>query len=256
MSNVCHTAPFFFVHIPHGAGTYICHQAILNSEHTCGEACLCDGGDTAYFPWKSTSCTHRIENALSKNMTFVSIERGLLEGEFCPEHMFFYFRHPVDRLESLISSSVKNVTEFFVALSKNQNVYPFRHGLLARVGLRFFDNFAVRSLVAQKDIYTLPFGHINESHYHVAVSNMMKLRFVMTDQFLFQHSAKAMQRFQNPPLCWTRFNTSSFVSINHHKVLSRKLSQKERKLLANVWNVWDMKLYETAWTNDIGHLVR
>ena len=41
--------PLIMLHIPHGAGTFVCSHAIQNAERTCSTSCLCDGGDAAYF---------------------------------------------------------------------------------------------------------------------------------------------------------------------------------------------------------------
>ena len=249
------STPLILLHIPHGAGTFICSQAIENNERTCSKVCLCDGGDTAYFHVKSQSCEARLRGMVERNITFTAIERGLLEDEFCPDQTILYFRNPLDRIDSLISSATSNVSTLIPALEKRAVIPPFHRGPLSAMNMRFFDNFAVRSLVGSRRAYELPVGSINETHFEQARANMMRVGFLMTDRFLLQHKVGAVRRLHKPPLCWKAFDLSmaaaANASVNHHRPLGARLSPAERDHLARRWNRWDMQLYELAWQNDM-----
>ena len=254
MNDCGNVRPLVMLHVPHGAGTFMCMLARLNSERTCNSACLCDGGDTAYFKVEPNKCNDRLRGMVQNNITFSAIERGVLDDQFCPNQTIFYFRNPMDRIDSLISETVQNVSTLLTALQM-QTVLPiFARGLFRAVGMRFFDNFAVRSLVGSQRVYKLPVGSINETHFAIARTNMMQMAFLMTDRFLKTHKAEAEHRFHDPPLCWKNFtqlrDTPDRTSVNSHAV--HRLSSFEKNYLAQRWNHWDVKLYELAYHRDIG----
>ena len=84
----------------------MCQMALANHELLIPKHRNCNANTDAPFPgrYRPWTCS-QYENLLAGTATFAAIERGLEDGEFCPErfHYVFVARDPIDRMDSFAS---------------------------------------------------------------------------------------------------------------------------------------------------------
>jgi hypothetical protein len=158
--------PVIMMHVSHGAGTFFHYQALAHCEAGLNEApCVYQAGsmrgDMPHFAPKRRTCRERLSEMKKLSLGFAGIERGLLDGEFCPDHFHYVLlmRNPLDRMVSLASTpihaNVANASAIITALEQRELSVPsyrdyFKRSHSAKVGfgMAWFDNAYTRHLAA------------------------------------------------------------------------------------------------------------
>jgi len=91
------------LHLSHGAGTFFCQLAKRQGERTrpTGDCNL--RGFKPFWEPPRTNCETLRSSMVDQGITFGGIERGLLDGEFCPDTIAYtlLMRHPLERMDSM-----------------------------------------------------------------------------------------------------------------------------------------------------------
>lgn len=247
------------LHVSNGAGTFFYYQALANCEAAlAAEPCKYQAGnlhgDKPPYPPRRRDCKFRIAEAQKAGLGFVGFERGLLDGEFCPDEFDYVLlmRHPIDLMDSMASTphhaARANASVVMSALQRAEldvpgyrdylkagaNAYKHRVGW----GMSFFDNPYTRFLAASSETMFKPLGAINATDFAAATRTLARFALVLSTELLKTDRQAAERLLAGPPLHWTHGLFP--VARNHHA--THLLTGEQRDALTQR-NMWDMKLW-------------
>lgn len=251
--------PVIMLHVSHGAGTFLHYQALAHCEAALDKSpCQYQAGsmrgDLPTWPPVRRSCIERRTEMTRLGLGFAGIERGLLDGEFCPDqfHYVLLMRNPIDRMVSLASTPTHalraNASTVIAALQQQTLTVPgyqdyFKKHVNSKVGwgMSYFDNAYTRHLGASSSIFYKPLGTIDESDYAAALKTLGQFSLVLTTDLLKENRPLAEQLLARPPLSW-KFGLFPVASNHHARRVFDALTPKQRDVLVQ-HNAWDLKLW-------------
>jgi hypothetical protein len=249
----------FNLHVSHSDGINFCSIAKLNNEKMNHRLNCNLDSDIHRYPSYRT-CETRYKELKLTDYTFLASERGLLQDEFCPNifRYLFYFRHPLDVIDSTFPS-IGNSTQLFALGESNHWVIQFLELFPKRSShpqlrmplippLYRSDNYFTRFLSFNASVYFAPWGKITEEHFLQASRNLKLLDFVFTDHDLSTNFEKVMQTLSRH-LKWTTDSMEEYKALAESAHKPYHFTPELMSLLTKV-NQFDLKLYEEAQMKD------
>lgn len=245
------------VHIGHSGGTFICQLAKLNGERVTGSNCDLNGE----LPWvmKNKNCEDELIEATSIKETFLAMERGFLDGEFCPKvfnymtflrnplsvlnSYLFTFGHVDDAIEMLRNGSrVKSFGSYYTGFQPEVNTtyYDGKGGY----GIIRLDNIYVRFFSGSTARFLAPLNTITMDDYLSALDHLNQLQLVLTDVRCSSFPERCNELLDYK-LHWKHGVDSLPNSTNLHNKKSEKLNLTMTHFFERQIK-YDFMLYEQA----------